>query len=245
MRLPVMQGLIDRRILVNYRVAPEVMAAQLPAPFVPKLFEGHAIAGICLIRLKEVRPRSWPAALGICSENAAHRVAVEWQSQGVRREGVYVRRRDSDSRLNVLAGGRVFPGIHHHAAFQVSETDEHIRIDMASDDLQVRVRVHAREHDSLPAGSIFPSLHEASEFFRRDAMGYSDTHEPDRFDGMELRCREWHVTPLQVDEVASSYFDDKTLFPEGSVTFDCALLMRGIAHEWHSLGDLCCARPGV
>ena len=73
------------------------------------------MVGICLIRLKKVRPTSFPSWLGISSENAAHRTAVEWDDHGVVREGVYVRRRDTNSWLNSLAGGRVFPGIHYHA----------------------------------------------------------------------------------------------------------------------------------
>jgi hypothetical protein len=49
-RLPTIQGIIDRRILVNYRVDTEVAARLLPAPFRPKLAKGYAMAGICLIR---------------------------------------------------------------------------------------------------------------------------------------------------------------------------------------------------
>ncbi len=55
MRLPTIQGLIDRRILVNYRVSPDVASRLLPRPFRPKLANGFAMAGICLIRLKQVR----------------------------------------------------------------------------------------------------------------------------------------------------------------------------------------------
>jgi hypothetical protein len=46
------------------------------------------------------------------------------------------------------------------------------------------------------------------------------------------------VEPLQVDEVHSSYFSDETRFPEGSVAFDCALVMRNVGHEWHTAEDL-------
>lgn len=35
--VPVVAGLIARRLLVSYRVAPGVMARQLPAPFRPRL----------------------------------------------------------------------------------------------------------------------------------------------------------------------------------------------------------------
>ncbi len=76
MRLPRLRGVIERRMLVNYRVEPEVLARQLPAPFEPKLHNGKALVGICLIRLRGVRPRFVPEGLGIRSENAAHRAAV-------------------------------------------------------------------------------------------------------------------------------------------------------------------------
>ena len=45
MRIPVVTGLIDRRILVNYRVDPDVIAALLPPPFRPQLFGGFAVDG--------------------------------------------------------------------------------------------------------------------------------------------------------------------------------------------------------
>ena len=108
MRIPVVRGVIDRRILVNYHVDPNVLATLLPAPFRPKVIHGVGMVGICLIRLKAVRPASFPSWLGISSENAAHRTAVEWDDHGEVREGVYVRRRDTNSWLNALAGGRVF-----------------------------------------------------------------------------------------------------------------------------------------
>lgn len=52
-------GTIEQRLLINYRVDPDVMAARLPPPFTPSLVAGHAIAGICLTQLR-VRPRWAP-----------------------------------------------------------------------------------------------------------------------------------------------------------------------------------------
>lgn len=241
MRIPVIRGLIDRRILVNYRVDPRVLAPLVPAPFRPKIVDGFGMVGICLIRLKHIRPARLPAWLGITSENAAHRTAVEWDENGVIREGVYIRRRDTDSRLNALAGGRVFPGIHHHAAFTVRETTERLEVALQSDDGATSMAVRGRVAAGLPPASIFSSLEEASAFFQAGALGYSATSDPSRFQGMELRCRAWRVEPLEVEEVRSSFFEDEALFPKGSIEFDCALLMRGIEHEWHGQADLCCA----
>ena len=50
------------------------------------------------------------------------------------REGVYILRRDTSSWLNAFAGGRVFPGVHHHAQFQVRETESHFEVEVESDD---------------------------------------------------------------------------------------------------------------
>src|SRR5439155_25920235 len=86
-------------------------------------------------------------------------------------------------------------------------------------------------------------LAEASDFFRAGSLGYSPTADPARFQGLELRCRGWRVEPLEVKEVRSSFFEDAALFPPGSVAFDCALLMRGVEHEWHGREDWCCGAP--
>ncbi len=243
MRIPVIRGLIDRRILVNYRVDPAAMARVLPAPFRPQIVNGFAVGGVCLIRLKHVRPRFLSVPWGIGSENAAHRIAVEWDVKGVPQQGVYVPRRDTDSRLHSLAGGRVFPGEHHHATFVVSETEQRLSVAMRSDDGSASMAVSGTPAHEFPRDSVFQTLAAASRFFDAGSLGYSATSQEGRFDGLELRCQNWEVTPLDVAEVSSSYFDDEARFPRGTVEFDCALLMRGIEHEWHGRDEICCETP--
>jgi len=46
------------------------------------------------------------------------------------------------------------------------------------------------------------------------------------------------VEPLAINAVLSSYFSDGAAFPAGSVTFDCALIMRNVAHEWQAAADM-------
>src|SRR5262249_21527503 len=152
--------------------------------------------------------------MGIASENAAHRVAVEWDEDGERREGVFVRRRDTSSRLNSLAGGRVFPGIHHHAWFRVRESDDRFEIDMRSDDGLTAVSLRATATHTLPSASIFGSLDAASAFFQGGSLGYSTTPDARRFQGLELCCRQWRIEPLRVEEVQSRYFEDEAVFPK-------------------------------
>ena len=97
MNIPTLIGTIRRRILVNFRADPDVIQHFLPQGFRPKLQDGHAVAGICLIRLENIRPKFVPDLVGINSENAAHRIAVEWDENGDVKEGVFIPRRDTDS----------------------------------------------------------------------------------------------------------------------------------------------------
>ena len=78
MRIPVMAATVERRLLLNYRVDPAVVAPLLPAPLRPRLAGGAAVAGVCLIRLGDLRPAGLPVAVGVRTENAAHRIAVSW-----------------------------------------------------------------------------------------------------------------------------------------------------------------------
>jgi Uncharacterized conserved protein (COG2071) len=240
MRLPIIQGVIRRRILVNFRIDREVAARQLPARFRPKLKEGYAVAGVCLIRLEQIRPRHMPAGLGLNSENAAHRIAVVWddaEEPGVR-EGVFIPRRDSTSLVGQLAGGRLFPGEQHSARFTVDETGDEISLSMSSDDKEVAVRVAGRVATRLPSSSIFCSLDDASEFFEKGSLGYSLTSERGRLDGVNLHTKQWRVEPLELHTLYSSYFADRKRFPPGSVEFDHALIMRNIEHEWLGAPDI-------
>ncbi|MEO6590495.1 MAG: DUF2071 domain-containing protein [Pyrinomonadaceae bacterium] len=234
MKIPTLQGNIKRRILVNYQADPNVVQKILPKGFRPKLRKGKAIAGICLIRLEHIRPNFAPEFLGLSSENAAHRIAVEWEGNDETKEGVYVPRRDTDSFINAAVGGRFFPGEHHKADFEVSEKKGEINFSMKSNDKTAFVKLHGKTGEQFPDNSIFSSLAEASSFFEKGSLGYSATEAGKTLDGIELEIKDWKVEPLVLDFVESSFYDDETIFPKGSIKFDHALLMKNIAHEWHS-----------
>jgi hypothetical protein len=244
MRLPKVHGTIKRRLLINYRVDPEVISRHLPPPFRPKLHQNSAIAGICLIRLEDIRPLRFPLALGLSSENAAHRIAVVWEDHAGSHEGVYIPRRDTGSLMNHLAGGRLFPGEHQRATFQVTEDEQRIALHMRSADGQVELNVVGRTSAELPATSRFSTVTEASAFFESGGVGYSVTSSGTRLDGVVLKTDSWRVEPLAVESAYSTYFEDRERFPAGSVCFDCGLVMRNIPHEWEAAEDMYVGRQG-
>ena len=130
--VPTLHGVIDRRMLVNFRARPEAVTGMLPAPFQPKLVRGWAMVGICLIRLRDIRPRGFPSWCGLNSEIAAHRMAVGWNENGASGEGVFIPRRDTSSSVQAFVGGRVFPGVHHQALFTVQESATEFSLAMCS-----------------------------------------------------------------------------------------------------------------
>jgi hypothetical protein len=76
-----------------------------------------------------------PAWLGIDSENAAHRIAVEWDSDGKKHEGVFIPKRNTASAFNYWSGGRVFPGVFQKSQFQVHESAGRYQVQIQSDPL--------------------------------------------------------------------------------------------------------------
>lgn len=236
MKAPLLTGLIDRRILLNFRAAPEVINQLLPKPFRAQLVHGEAIVGICLIRLRHERIKGLPSVFGLASENGAHRIAVEWEAEGQLHNGVYIPRRDTSSAVNTLIGNQLL-GIHYHSEFSVVEEAGRYAISFQSTD-GTQLAVEAQETDAWPTTSLFPDQDQASEFFRRGAAGYSPRATGSGFDGVELQTDRWKVSPLAVQHVSSSFFSDTSRFPAGSVVFDNALLMRDVAHDWKRLPSL-------
>jgi hypothetical protein len=234
MRVPILHGLIDRRLLINFTADPEVVQKMIPFPFRPKIYNGKAIVGICLIRLKNIKPKGFPDFLGLSSENGAHRIAVEWDEDGQVKEGVYIPRRDTSSKLNTFLGGRFFPGVHHLAKFIVRETGNDYHVEFISSD-QTTISIDAKEVAQFDTNSIFKTLENVSDFFEKGVIGYSPNN--DKFDGMKLQAYQWKVKPLEVVDVKSSFFEDEQLFPKGSIQFDNALLMTEIEHEWRNVKD--------
>lgn len=232
------EAVIRRRLLVNFRVRPEILAQTLPTPFEPRLVRGWGMAGICLIGLGNLRPAGVPGVLGLRTENAAHRIAVEWNDETGRRQGVYIPRRDTNSALVRALGGRLFPGVHRRGTFSINEDEGSVSVRVHSADGQTNVFVRGHVSDRLAEGSIFESLDEASRFFEVGRLGFSPSADSSQLDGLELVSKWWAMKSLQVDTVESAFFGNSRLFPVGSIEFDSALIMRGIPCRWESHGRI-------
>jgi len=222
-----MRGVIERRLLVNYRGDPQVAQGLLPAGLRPVLADASAVVGICMLRLGQLRPDGAPASLGRRSENVAHRITVEWDDDGgVVRRGVYIPRRDSASRLNVAAGGRLFPGVHRAARFEVREDARRVEVSAWSphEAWHVAARVERHGPDS---SRLFAGRDAAATFFRDASIGWSPGRRRE-LEGVEMALESWSLEPVVVRDVRSSFLDDPNVFPPGSLELDGAYLMSDV-----------------
>jgi hypothetical protein len=235
MELPVLSGVIARRILINYRVDPDAVRRILPAPLKPIVIGGYASAGICLLKLRDIGFKYSPGFLKINSENAAHRFLVQWREGEQTRCGVYIPRRDTDSILNVWIAGKIFAWPHYAAQFDTQEDDGHYLVKVKSVDHYTNLHVRAIESKSFPSDSMFRSIDRASECFEECSVGCSPSTKAGRFKRIQLKTKNWSVKPLEIQELSSTFFEDTAIFPKGTISFDNALLMENISQEWHSI----------
>ncbi|HEX9033072.1 MAG TPA: hypothetical protein VF834_14625, partial [Streptosporangiaceae bacterium] len=152
--------------------------------------------------------------------------------------GVYIPRRDSNSLLTTMIGGRLFPGWHHRARFAVTEGANRFRVEVKGNDGRLEILVDARRSAQVMPGSVFGDVQSASGFFGCAPIGYSARPDGRALDGVELHCPGWNLQPLSVDTLRSSFFEDTSRFPPGTATLDSAFLMRDLDTIWSPLPRL-------
>ena len=237
-RTPVLQGTIEWRVLVVYRLDPAAVLDLIPSPFEAQVVNGFAVGAIALSKLTDVRPQGLPALLGVSGEHAAHLFAVKWLDQRRPAVGVFIPKRHTSSRMTALIGDRLFPGAYERADFALEEQPSKLRVAFASRHgaCVVDAAVHSRSGtgDEVNGSELFAFTVEASLLFRRAAVGYSLRRKGGVLDGVEMRTRTWNMEHAAIDHARSSYFDDLTVFPAGSATVDSAFVMRNLPADWRA-----------
>jgi hypothetical protein len=137
-----------------------------------------------------------------------------------------------------LLGGRLFPGVHGAAHFTVQDEPDRLQMDVTTADHSADVRFSARRSRDWTATTSFSSFDEVSEFFRKGDCGFSCSLEGDRLEGLQLKTLRWQMEPLALDFHECAFYNDTTRFSSGSISFDSALLMRGVPHEWHEIKNI-------
>ena len=213
---------LRRRLLISYRVDPAVAATLLPDGFRPQIVGGSALAGVCVLGLESIRPSWADRRWGLRSENAAHRIAVEWDGPEGVEQGVFIFERHSSAWHPVLFGGRMFPGIHRRARFRIRESGDRYALTM-------QAGAHSLDADVEVGGEwtsgVFGSVDEASDFYRAGRIGWSLGHDGRTVEPVALSTEEWKIEGAQLHHLRSSFFD---ALPAGSAVFDSVVVMRDL-----------------
>lgn len=236
--VPTIEGVIARRVLLNFRADPAAVQLQVPEPLEVATHRGAAVVGVCLIRLAQLRPKGLPEAVGLSAENMAHRVAIRYPTHDGMRDGVFIWRRETDRCFISLVGGRLVPGVHRMAEFDVQQEGTRLSMDVRTEESQADVSFRADTSVGWKPTLLFKDFGEVSRFFEKGDCGFSCSVRGDRLEGIQLQTLRWEMTPIAVEKVHSSFFADPARFPPGSVQFDCGVLMRGLPHEWHELDEV-------
>jgi hypothetical protein len=219
-RITPLRGVIERRLLVNYRLDPDVAKDVLPAPLQARLIGGYAVAVIALAHLGRLRPAGLPAAAGLSRESAMHGIAVEWESPRSLHTGVFVVHRDS---VGVGTGRLVRGG----PRFSVDERIDGLRVAYTSRDRIVHVDVDVSLAPGLAGSALFRDVRAAARFLELDGAGGAAWGPALR--GLKASAGDGCVSPARVRMATSSIFADTSVFPPGSMHLDSALLLRDIA----------------
>lgn len=213
---------LRRRLLVSYRLDPEVAVSLLPSGFRPQIVRGSALAGVCVLGLESIRPTWIRRRIGLRSENAAHRIAVEWDGESGVETGVFIVERHSSAWHPVLFGGRFFPGVHRRARFTTDESGDRYAMTMDAGDHSLTADVEVGGEWS---SSFFDSVDAASAFYRAGRIGWSLGHDGQSVEPVALAAEGWSVEGARLRALTSSFFDG---LPAGSAEFDSVVVMRDL-----------------
>jgi hypothetical protein len=228
--------LVDRRVVILYRIAEAVAAQILPATAQPRQVADRTLAGIAFRRRRVVGSRFVPARLHT-SHCATHFVLVHSGTIGDPSGGVYIARRDTAPRWQAWISG---PGSGHPARFRVIDRQDSLELAGDSDDRSMHLLFKARVSRGVPDGSVFRSLPQAADTLTESLISLGLTS-PDGVTGESPSVwRRVQLQPLQVECLESSFFDAWQQAGAGLVEFDSAFALREDQFAWSQAGTLCC-----
>lgn len=218
--LSTLRGRMQSRTLALYRADPTVIARHLPAHMAVAPFRGRALVGVCYTRMLEGRPGLLPLSMG--NDHLAWRFPVEVTgTDGRGRTAVWIPRRCTSSWFGAHCAGRLTRGNWGLADFRFEEQPGGLELAVTRGG-EVEFELTASTASEL-RGSLFLNAAEA-----RDVIsGAGRSHPPfalaPGFDHLTLEPELWRIEPLEVHRVHARLFEEESLFPSGSVEFDCAL----------------------
>lgn len=237
MHSPPLRGRCPRRALFTWRIDPVAARRVVPAPLRPKMLHGSAIGAVDWMRLERLRPRILPGPLGLSMEMCTHLIPAEWDDEGVRRDVLYVLRRDVQVSGLGRAAGLLLPGHPHPARIHAIDEDVKVQVSAQSKDGQCTLELGGTLSGEWNNRSLFSGGKHLMHVLGNQAGGFLAFDENGHGALIELEAHPELAEPLDTQQHTSSLFDGG-LVPKGAAQPDAAVVLRNLVCLWSPRGKV-------
>ncbi len=237
MHSPPLRGRCPRRALFTWRLDPVAARRVVPAPLRPRVVHGSAVGAVDCMRLERLRPRILPGALGLSMEMCTHLIPAEWDDNGVRRDVLYVLRRDVQVSGLGRAGGLLLPGHPHPASIQVFDEDTQLQVSVNSKDEVCQLDLGGTLAGQWKESVLFSNGQQLMRILGNQAGGFLVFDDNGSGDLIELEAHPELAEPLDLQRSHSSLFEGG-LIPKGAAQPDAAVVLRNLVCLWSPKGKV-------
>jgi hypothetical protein len=224
--VPVLEGVVERRLVVHFRVDVDAARGLLPAGLAPIERAGRAVAGVTLVRLGRVRPRGLKPLGGLGVETMVHWLAARGEDG---RKGLFRLRHDTESRLLAAFGG---PAAAHRARFEVVEDEKRLKVAVRTGGGAADFLAEVDWAAPFQATASFASLAEAQRFFADLDGGFAAGRGQGWLGVLRLEPPSRQLAAVRLERARARLLEEGASLAAGAVTVDGALGARAEPFEW-------------
>jgi hypothetical protein len=226
-------------VCVNIRVDPAALRPLVPEVFDLDLYDGWGFVSLAASRLKNFGVGWVPAALRSNFYQATYRAHVAYTDfLGRRRRGCYFVRSETNFTLMSLAANMLPEFKAHrcstHPMLMLRQGGQFILTVDSGDDPSGKVVLVLeldRPLDSMPAGSVFPSIRSAYDYLVDFYDAFSYDPETDEVLVLQIERGDWKIRVVEPVDYFLGYVSDGP-FPAGAAELDSVFHFADVPYRW-------------
>jgi hypothetical protein len=227
--LPTVRARMLERYIVNVRVPPDVLAAELPGCLDPQEVNGFGIVSFCLLDLRRISISPVPPVVGPRSMSCAARYAVLDEGGA---PSVFVPERQTGSRVGAWFTRRGFSAPHGLVDIELSShpdggAEVHVR-----DDGMPTLDAWLRPRSSLES-LAFSAIDDFAAFLAMGERSYGRSRHDGKLTVLDLHKADAGYEPQTVERIGGSFIE-KWKAVGGEV--DSAFRTTDARYEWKYYG---------
>lgn len=227
--LPAVRARMRERFIVNVRVPPDALAAELPGSLEPQVVNGWGVVSFCLLDLRRLTIAPLPPAVGPRSMSCAVRYAVLDEAAA---PSVFVPERQTSSKLGAWLTRLGFSAPHglvdiDCSSHQDGGTELTVRADGA-----VTFEGWLRPRTTLQSGA-FNTIDDFAQFLAMGERSYGRSRHDGRLTVLDLHKSDAGYEPQSIERINGTFADHWTAVG-GEV--DSAFRTTDARYEWKYYG---------